>query len=161
MNRLKQQFMSGIDNNSKYPSLDKLHPHKSYAITINPSQEMELKIKGTRERLVSKILPLFHGNVKAYTELSTKSQNVHYHGLITWDNYIEICKFYINIEEIKKECQFEIDELNNPEYWIPYITKSCAHMDAICHYYKQPNIVKFVYYNGEYSYNEYNTSKLY
>lgn len=149
MNRNKQQFLQGIENQSEYPSLEKLIPHKSYAITINPTPEMELKLIGTRDRMINVILPLFHGNIKAYTELSTKSQNVHYHGVITWDNYIEISKFYINIEDIKKECQFKIDILNEPEQWVPYCMKSCAHMDAICHHYKIPNILKYIYKTSE------------
>lgn len=148
MNRnIKQQFLQGLDNNSTYLSIDSMVPHKTYAITINPNPEMELKLIGTRDRMIGIILPLFHGNVKLYTEISTKSQNIHYHGTICWDNYIEIAKYYLNINDIKKECQFKLDILNNPEQWIPYCVKSCPVMDSICHHYKIPNILKYKYKN--------------
>lgn len=154
MSKLNKIFADSFDNKSIYPSLDNMNPHKVYAITINPVSEMELKLIGTRERMINIILPLFHGNVKVYTELSTKSQNVHYHGTICWDNFLEISKYYLNINDIKKECQFKIDILNNPEEWIPYCVKSCPHMDAICHSYKIPNILKYT--NKNTIYNKYN-----
>jgi len=137
------QFKKGIENQSQYPPLELLVPHKSYAITINPIQETELKVLETRRKMESIILPLFHANVKVYTELSTKNQNVHYHGFITFNNLKQIGLFYININEIKQHCQFEIDHLNQLDQWYPYIIKQCPQMDSLCHYYKIPNILKF------------------
>jgi len=145
---LKNQFRNSIESGSKYPSLDSMRPQKSYAITVNPEPIMEFKLVETRNRMIEEILPLFHGNVKAYTELSTKNQNVHYHGIIRWDNYLELSKFYLNIKDIKNKCQFEVDELNDLDQWIPYIVKSCPQLDSICHLYKIPNILKYHYKTG-------------
>lgn len=152
-------FQKGTDNQSKYPSLELLHPRKTYVFTLNPSQEQELKIKGTRDRVIHNILPFFHANVKMYTEMSTKNQNIHYHGFIRWDAYIEISQFYLNIEDIKKETQFEIDIYTDPDQWWPYITKQCPQMDSICHHLKEPNILLYIYKTTDY--NQYNPPKTY
>lgn len=142
-NIAKQQFLSGTENHSKYPSLENLFPMKSFSLTVNPCPVTELKIRSTYQVLWKEILPLLNGSVKLYTELSTQNQNVHYHGMIVWQSYLDISKFYNSIEEIKKLCQFEIDQLNDPDQWWPYIMKQCPYMDALCHYSGVPNLIKY------------------
>lgn len=142
----KLQFKESIENQSKYPPMDKLIPGKSYAFTLNPDPEYEYKIPETR-RKIEDIIPYFHAGVKVYTEISTKNQLVHYHGFINWSRYKDIALFYLNIPEIKKRCQFEIDTIGDDPLdivtWWVYVTKSCPYMDALCHDYKTPNLYKY------------------
>lgn len=144
MNKLQKQFKDGcFDNQSKYPSLEKLLPRKTYVITINPNQSDfdEIRLLQCYNRL-KEIVDLTHGYIKVYTEISTKSQNVHYHGFIRWLTYERIGQFYLNINKIKDKCQFEIDYYNDPDQWWPYISKQNPHLDAICKLYKLPNKIK-------------------
>lgn len=142
MNVLKQQLLKGFDNQSKFPALELLSPHMTFAITISPIQDREMALSSNYDRL-TRILPYFHASVKMYTELSTKSQNVHYHGTICWDSFQDISQFYLNIKDIKELCQFEVDSIKTAEDWTQYCMKQRAHLSKICKFYKVPLIVKW------------------
>lgn len=140
---LRRQFANSVENQSNYPSLENLVPQKNYAITINPIPVTdELKVLTTYQDLIAK-LGLFCGNLKLYTEVSKKNQNVHYHGFINWKSYLTISTFYMNIKQIKEYCQFEIDTINELWVWYSYITKQVPYMHRLCAIYKIPNIIKY------------------
>lgn len=146
---IRKIFKNSFESKSSYPKLEDLKPKKSYVITISPQDEIELKIIQTYNNLMDNLIHLFHANIKMYTEISTLNQIIHYHGFIRWSSYLEITKFYLNIQNINKLCHFEIDEYNDPEQWWPYIVKQCPHMDSICHSMNVPNLIKYIYPNIE------------
>lgn len=146
MNITKKQFLSGIQSKSNVLSLENIIPSKNYTLTISPDPVSEQRITQTYHNLLG-ILDLFHANIVLYTELSTKNQNVHYHGFINFDKYLDITQFYLNIKEINTLCHFEMDDLTDLDQWYPYIVKQCPHMDAICHSRNIPNKIKYSYHN--------------
>lgn len=141
---LKHQFTKGIENNSKYPALETLRPRITYSLTINPEPEEHLRIKTNYEKMLSKILPLFFGGIKLNTELSTKNQNIHYHGTIRWKDDNAIGWFYLSISSIKQYCQFEIDTIEDWG-WNVYCIKQQHIMSRLCDKFKVPSKIKYNY----------------
>lgn len=132
----KNVFALGAFNDSKHPKIEDLFPNRTYSITINPKIS-ELKVINSYQSL-EEVLPFFRGNVKVKTEISTKSQNIHYHGFIRWNSYLDISLFYLNIQEIEKKVQFEIDIITDYWIWKLYIIKQRPWMSSLCKYYKVP-----------------------
>lgn len=131
MNLNQKQFQEGLTSKSKVLPLDQMANRKTYAITVNPDQSNFSGFVEAKSFMEHKLLPLFNGACKLYTELSTQSQNIHYHGVIRWFSLKSLTKFYTNIQEINRYCQFEIDEINDHWVWINYITKSRPHMEHL------------------------------
>lgn len=146
MNKLRQTVYQSFDNQSKYLKLEDIVPHKSYAITINPDNSGLTDIKVLQVyNLLYDHLHEFKGNLKLFTEISTKNQNVHYHGFINWSSYKHIAQFYLSISKIKEWCQFEIDHINEIEQWWIYIVKQQPYVSHICQLNKIPNKIKYKY----------------
>lgn len=146
MNRLQKDFSLGaFAKESKYLSLESYIPHVRYALTINPPQEVELRIPSTYNKLLE-ILHYLKASVELYTELSYKNQNVHYHGYIVWHSYIDIATYFMNIQKIQALCQFEVDTIGHSladegHYWW-YITKQRYFMHSLCLQHKTPCHIK-------------------
>lgn len=144
MNRLQKTFSESFDNRSRYPKLEELVPSKTYAITINPDNTglTEVRLLQVYNQLMEHIEE-FKGGLKLFTELSTKNQNVHYHGFIRWTSYKAIGQFYLNISKIKQWCQFEIDTINELEQWWLYIVKQRPYITRLCKINNVPSKIKY------------------
>lgn len=134
MNELQLQFKRGCFNPKDiYPPLEEISINTPYALTITPQDQQH----GQSPRLYSfniksqdtlKYLP---GTYKLYTELSTKSCNIHYHGTIIFKDALQIATFYMNIPKIIQMASISLKPITSWE-WTPYCIKQRHIMEPYC-----------------------------
>lgn len=114
-----------------YPHLEDFHPMVNYAITISPSQLLRAdSLVESVNDIFSSIMPCFRGTEYSIRpEISTKSTILHYHGIIQWNNRMDITNFYWKeIRKLKAMCTFTIKTIDNMEDWHKYCIKQRLHM---------------------------------
>jgi len=117
----------------KYPPLEEIQPHVSYALSISPMIQKHSVIEQHGcDELIFEILAK-HSSIKLYPELSTKTTRWHYHGFITFNSEINISSFYFySIHKLKELCTFTIIPIESIEEWTLYIFKQRHLMYYLC-----------------------------
>lgn len=147
MNYNKTQHSAAFANASYkeahiYPSLEEFQVDALYSFTVSPKDQhngVYDRVLMICENMRNNICPLFGGHQKLYPELSTKSQNLHWHGYISFSSVSEIIEFYMQIHHIKDLCTFKIKELFDDEIegfvpfnqWTIYISKQRPFMHCL------------------------------
>lgn len=127
MTNLRATFTKGaFKERWVYPSLEQLRPNREYTFSFSPlsqHQNESPRFITFYKDIEKTILPYIVGHYKLYWEVSTKSQNIHFHGTICWQNTYEITKFYLfTIPKLKEMCTFELDTWNGYQ-WTIYCLK--------------------------------------
>lgn len=136
-------YKSAFPGKINVPSIECINPDTFYAFTITPSQQFQFKDEGVRiPKFVNHMKEIFHkifvmNNIKykVYLEISTKSQNYHYHGLVKFMNYNNILNFYDQLPQYNDDYQIEIDSIEHMYMWYVYCHKQKHIIKPICHHY--------------------------
>jgi len=125
---LKFKDTPQFDKNSKILPLEKLHVGQFYALTINPALQLtgdfpQVRFREVIKEVLKYITPNLMGDVVLRPELSTKKQNIHFHGWIRFRTDHSILRFYMNLSKIMEKCQIEIDTIGNFMIWYLYCVK--------------------------------------
>lgn len=103
----------------------------NYAIEDNKSNRNKSFFETIHEQSRN-INGLKHCEYKLYPELSRVGK-VHWHGEISFKNYTQIGLFYaIQLPQLLKIAQVEIDTIADPEKWATYQLKGQAYMKKLC-----------------------------
>lgn len=140
MNKARKEFTSGLHDKHYYPSLEDLKPKVWYEITISPQEQFRdspFRLRDVYQDCVKNLFGMFSSELNLHTEISTKSQNIHYHGKLRFHKQAEITKFYLNINKIKDKCSFALNEcrpLDSPlGNWELYCRKQQTHIRSLLH----------------------------
>lgn len=122
-----------------YPTLESIIPHVSYAFTISPKKQSNTIVEQrVDDQKIFTLLDKVDTGYKMYPELSTKENNYHYHGYISFNSYLNITKFYYYIiRDLKELCTFVIKEIDTYDWYI-YCRKQKLHMKALHRNYDIP-----------------------
>lgn len=111
-----------------YPPLEEIVPHLQYALSLSPDLVSKAYIEQYRH-FEERIRPCLVGNVILRPELSTKSTRWHYHGTISFDNYVQITAFYQHLSVLKEHSTIVLAEIDTFD-WYLYCIKQRAHIKS-------------------------------
>lgn len=118
--------------------IENIVPGYWYSFSINPIDEYQywrsLAVDRREEMFRNYWKNFFlHQNNSYHTRLFPELSplgRLHFHGLISFETKEHIKRFYMNdIYTLKLKCTFEIDEIEDLEIWMQYITKQQDHFD--------------------------------
>lgn len=141
---LKQQFKTGCFN-QKHSILpvEKVQVGTLYSFTLSPTQEFQnfdepLRLLKTYEQVKKNLqLEFNHCIYELYPEISTKSQNIHWHGYIWFKKQTQIGLFYLYLHRITPHYTYELDTIKDYN-WYLYITKQRYIMEPLCNMFNIP-----------------------
>lgn len=132
----KSFIYNGQPKQSKFnykPLINVLEPYKIipgeiYSFTLNLSDQYDTidQSQMAYKYFLKKYVIEHNIKFELYPDLSRKAR-YHMHGIIIFQEYEDITKFYVNvIQELNKHtiCGMEIDTISNTEVWYKYCLKS-------------------------------------
>lgn len=102
-----------------------------YAITINFDPKVTSHTPDFWKTLYTEteIINTLYCNYELYPELS-RAGKLHWHGIITFNNDIEIAHFYATVipKLLHNSRAIEVDTIDDLKYWKEYYCKKCKHI---------------------------------
>lgn len=126
-------------NFRQYKSMDLMMDIKTpYSINLNAEDQhinyddrIPRMYKYYKKRL-SKIHAEYSFNMEISTPLDGRDPRIHLHGIIYFDNYQQLKKWYEKDSmEIARSMHIDIDTISQPEEWDKYMTKNAIIMSHL------------------------------
>lgn len=128
-------------NSVDIPPLETISTNKFYSFTISPDQSIQAKGESLRlpsfvHSAKNIIYNLFNDQMiyQLYLEISPKTQNYHYHGIVVFKSYQSIIQFYDQLPSYSYNNKIELDSIDNLMIWYLYIIKQRHVMEPYCNY---------------------------